>query len=207
MLSVLIVNDPKMCPLSRSLVQVQVSGICPSNGGITVVHSRSVCPTRDNGAMMTSSAEHAGDPKHPDHEAYLVELGRATYAAAGLSKIAFDVLRIHSGIVSKELYDDPLGRLERRLKNNPPPLSGLEDFLSLLGLARLMRNDLIHALPVKHGLYRRTTKDTRHVREFYSVESLREARSLFERARHKGNKVLYSDGGEAINRWYEKGEH
>lgn len=64
-----------------------------------------------------------------------------------------------------------------------------------------MCNDLAHSLPVKHGLHSRTTKDLYYVRNFYTVESLREARTLFEKARRKGSQVLYSDGGEAIKRW------
>lgn len=152
--------------------------------------------------MTTSSAEYAGDPGHPDHEDYLLELGRATYAATGLAGIAFDVLRIHSGFDSAALYNDPLGTLENRLKTSRPPLDGLDEFLLLLAKARVVRNDLIHALPVKHGLHRRTSKDLSYVRNFYSVESLREARALFKQTRSKGNKVLYSDGGAAIRRWY-----
>lgn len=154
--------------------------------------------------MTVTNAEHAGDPSHEDHEAYLLELGRATFAAAGLAGIAFDVLRIHSGFDSAELYNDPLGTLETRLKGKRPPLDGLDDFLALLGEARIVRNDLMHALPVKHGLHRRIAKDPRYVNNFYSVESLRNARMLFERAGRKGNEVLYSDGGEAIRRWYEQ---
>lgn len=152
--------------------------------------------------MTTDSAEHAGDPGHPDHVTYLLELGRATYAAAGLAGIAFDVLRIHSGVDSAALYSDPLGALENRLRSSRPALDGIDEFVSLLGDARIVRNDLLHALPVKHGLHRRMTKDIGYVRDFYSVESLREARELFERARRRGNEVLYSDGGEAIKRWY-----
>ncbi len=152
--------------------------------------------------MMTSNAEWAGDPGHPSHNDYLLELGRATYAAAGLAGIAFDVLRIHGGVDSAGLYSDPLGTLQGRLNNNPPPLDGIDGFLVLLDEARKMRNDLAHSLPVKHGLHRRTTKDLDYVRNFYTVESLREARTLFEKARRKGSQVLYSDGGEAIKRWY-----
>lgn len=87
-------------------------------------------------------------------------------------------------------------------KTTPPPLDGIDGFLGLLDEARKMRNDLAHSLPVKHGLQRRTTKDVYYVRNFYTVESLREARTLFEKARRKGIQVLYSDGGEAIKRWY-----
>ncbi len=152
--------------------------------------------------MTTSNAEWPGDPNHPNHNDYLLELGRATYASAGLAGIAFDVLRIHSGFDSAELYNDVLGALQGRLKNNPPPLDGIDEFLILLDEARKMRNDLIHSLPVKHGLHRRITEDLYYVRNFYTVESLREAHTLFEKALRKGNEVLYSDGGEAIKRWY-----
>ncbi len=151
---------------------------------------------------MIVEAEHAGDPGHPDHEAYLLELGRATYAAAGLAGIAFDVLRVHAGVDSAALYSDPLGTLENRLRGSRPALKGIDEFIDLLGDARIVRNDFIHALPVKHGLHRRMTKDLGYVRDFYSIESLREARELFERARRRGNEVLYSDGGDAIKRWY-----
>lgn len=152
--------------------------------------------------MTAMSAEHAGDPSHTDHDAYLLELGRATYSAAGLAGIAFDVLRVHCGFDSAALYSDPLGTLENRLRGSRPPLDGIDEFVTLLGDARIVRNDLIHALPVKHGLHRRATKDIGYVRDFYSVESLRKVRELFERARGTGSEVLYSDGGEAIRRWY-----
>lgn len=149
-----------------------------------------------------TAADHAGDPGHSDHQTYLLELGRATYAAAGLAGIAFDVLRVHCEFDSVELYSDPLGTLERRLRGSRPDLEGIDDFLDLLGEARIARNDLIHALPVKHGLHRRVTRDLSYVKDFFSVESLSEARQLFERARRRGNEVLYSDGGDAIKRWY-----
>lgn len=68
-----------------------------------------------------------GDPGYPSHNDYLLELGRATYAAAGLAGIAFDVLRIHGGVDSAELYSDPLGTLQGRLKNNPLRSTELTD--------------------------------------------------------------------------------
>lgn len=154
--------------------------------------------------MTTTEADHAGDPSHPNHEAYLLELGRATYAAAEVAGIAFDVLRIHGGFDSAALYSDPLGKLEDRLRGSRFEADGIEEFISMLGDARVMRNDLIHALPVKHGLHRRLTKDLGYARDFFSVDSLREAQELFERTRRKGNEVLYSDGGKAIKRWYER---
>lgn len=153
---------------------------------------------------MTTEEKHAGDPGHPDHEAYLLELGRAAYAAAGLAGITFDVLRIHGGLDSADLYSDPLGTLENRLRSSRPTLNGIDKFIDLLHDARIVRNDLIHALPTRHGLHRRVSKDDGYVRNFYSVESLREARELFERARRTGNEVLYSDDGEAIKSWYAR---
>ena len=75
-------------------------------------------------------------------------------------------------------------------------------YCSLLAEARVVRNDLIHALPDKHGLHRRTSKDLSYVRNFYTAASLRKARVLFEQALRNGNKVLYSDGGAAVKRWY-----
>ncbi|GAA1188251.1 hypothetical protein [Nesterenkonia xinjiangensis] len=153
---------------------------------------------------MTTTVEHAGDPLHPDHEKYLLELGKATYAAAGLAGIAFDVLRIHSGISSSALYSDPLGTLENRLRGSRVDLEGIDEFIELLHDARLLRNDLMHALPVKHGLHRRMRKDLGYVKNFFDVESLRTARKLFESARRTGNRVLYSDDGEAVRRWYTR---
>lgn len=151
---------------------------------------------------MHANPEYAGDPGHPDHEIFLLELGRATYAAAGLAGIAFDVLRIHSEFDSAELYSDPLGKLEKRLRAARPALEGVDRFIERLGSARVMRNDLIHALPVKHGLHRRRTEEPHYVKNFYTVESLQKARELFEQTRRLGNAVLYSDGGEAIRRWH-----
>lgn len=42
--------------------------------------------------MTDTDAEFPGDVDHPDHDAFLLELGRATFVAAGLAGIAFDVL-------------------------------------------------------------------------------------------------------------------
>lgn len=67
-----------------------------------------------------------------------------------------------------------------------------------------MRNELIYAQPVKHGLHRRMTKDLGYIKNFYSVDSLRQARKRFTRAAGRGNKVLYSDGCAAIKRWYAR---
>jgi hypothetical protein len=66
----------------------------------------------------------------------------------------------------------------------------------MLGDARVVGNDLIRTLPVKHRPHHRLAKELGYVRDFFSVESLREAQELFERTRRKGNEVLYSDGGK-----------
>jgi len=142
-----------------------------------------------------------GDPQHPRHEEYLLELGRATYVAASLAGIAFDILRVHDGIDSAVLYNDPLGRLKMRLEKAELPLNGMEEFLELLEKSRVARNDLIHAMPVLHGLYRRNTSDPYYEQKFFSIESLREVRVLFEKTSRKGIEVLYADGGKAVDQW------
>lgn len=150
--------------------------------------------------MTSSTPEYAGAPRHPDHTEFLLELGRATYAASRLAGIADDVLRIHGGYATEDLYYDALGALEKKLQVARPPLDGIDEFLELLGPAREARNDLIHALPVANGLYRRTHG---RIRELFTVESLREIRTTIETASRKGGRVLYADGGEGVRRWTE----
>ncbi len=163
--------------------------------------SSSILSPRDNEAMTSPHAEYPGDPEHPDHTNYLQELGQATYAAAELARIAFDMLRVHRGIDSSLLYNDPLGALENRLKRSHLSLDGIDEFITLLDEARETRNNLIHALPITRGLQRRTNRDLSIVRNFYTTESLREAREMFDKAMRKGNEVLYSDGGAALKKW------
>lgn len=74
-------------------------------------------------------------------------------------------------------------------------------FLDLLAAARIVRNDLPHALPVLHGLHRGRRDDPSYVRDFFTVESLREAFVALEAAHRAGAGVLYADGGEAVRRW------
>lgn len=154
-------------------------------------------------AETGSAVEYAGDSNHPDHEEFLLELGRATFAAIGMTGTAFDILRVHCRIESAELYNDDLGNLQKRLEKLQPELTGIEDFLNLLERSRNLRNDLFHSLPVKHGLHRRQRFDLHYIRNFYTVEELREATALFEETRAEGNRVLYADGGDGVARWYD----
>ena len=154
---------------------------------------------------MSIDVEYPGNPRHPEHTDWLLELGRATYAAAGLSGIAFDLLRVHSGFESGELYKDPLGRLLEKMRTSPPTVEGIEDFIALAEEALVVRNDVLHALPVLHGLHRRRSDDLGYVRNYYDLNSLREATQVMENASLKGNEVLYADGGEAVRRWVESG--
>lgn len=154
---------------------------------------------------MSTDAEYPGDPRHPEHTDWLLELGRATYAAAGLSGIAFDLLRVHSGFESGDLYKDPLGRLLDKLRTSPPAVEGIEDFITLAKEALMVRNDVLHALPVLHGLHRRRSDDHGYVRNYCDLDSLREATQVMGNASRKGNEVLYADGGEAVRRWAESG--
>ncbi|MBB1586751.1 MAG: hypothetical protein HG423_008165 [Propionibacterium sp.] len=152
---------------------------------------------------MSMDAQYPGDPRHPDHPEWLLELGRATYAAAGLSGIAFDLLRVHSGLESKDLYKDPLGGLLEKLRKSPPAVEGIESFITQAEKALVVRNDVLHALPVLHGLHRRRSNDPGYVRNYYDLASLREATQVMQNACRKGSEVLYADGGQAIRRWVE----
>ena len=148
--------------------------------------------------------EFPGDPRHPDHGLFLAELGKATYTASRVASICFDILRVLGGESSAVLYSDPLGKLESRLRNlnqRQPALPGLSAFLPLLKTARETRNDLLHALPVQHGLYRRKSGDLGFVRKFYTVEDVTEAVGEMEPAARAGSSVLYADGGAAVKAW------
>lgn len=91
-----------------------------------------------------------------------------------------------------------MGSLGTRLRANTPEFAGVEDFLDLPRSVRLVRHDLLHALPVPNGLHRRLRVDPFHVRDLYTVESLREALAVMEMARNKGNEV-------AVCRWWSRG--
>lgn len=98
---------------------------------------------------MTTSAhstdpERAGDPRHPDHEEWLLEWGRATYAASRVAGICFDLARVFGNVDSAAMYSDPLGGLVNRLKplGNKGSVPGLAPFTGQLEAAREDRNDL-----------------------------------------------------------------
>lgn len=151
-----------------------------------------------------SAPQYPGDPRHQAHAEYLSALGAATYSAAGLAGAAFELLRVHHRVSSAEMYDDPLGRLVSRLNRAldlGSPLPELDAFISELNAAKDLRNDLIHAMPVRDGLYRRTGRDLSRVVEFYTIESLCNARAQFDAVKLKGNQLLYFDGGRAVEAW------
>lgn len=156
--------------------------------------------------MADSSPAHSGDPRHPEHDVWLLELGRATYAAARAAGICFDLARIIGGVESADMYSDPLGTLVGRLRSiaGLDLLSGLPEFVEQVDAAREGRNDLLHALPVLHGLHRRKTKDPAYERNFYDVEQLSEVTEQLSDAARQGSRLLYQDGGEAVRRWYER---
>lgn len=160
---------------------------------------------------MTSEVrgiEAAGDPRHPDHDAFLAELGGATYASLCVAGISFDILRVFDHVPSPQMYNDPLGALLKRLRGlsaRQPGLLGLGEFIETLEAALETRNDLLHALPVQNGLHRRTSKDLSRVRNFFTVEDLRAATLELQRAHRAGSTLLYHDGGTAVQAWYEAG--
>ena len=154
---------------------------------------------------MSIDAEYPGDPRHPEHTEWLLELGRATYAAAGcpaspsISCACIPVSRLRTSTRTLS------GRLLEKLRQSPPAVDGIEDFIALAEEALVVRNDVLHALPVLHGLHRRRSDDLGYVRNYFDLTSLREATQVMENARRKGNEVLYADGGEAVRRWVASG--
>lgn len=159
---------------------------------------------------MTTSAhstdpEHAGDPRHPEHEEWLLELGRATYAASRVAGICFDLARVFGSVDSAAMYSDPLGVLINRLKplGNKGSVPGLAPFIGQLEAAREDRNDLLHALPVAHGLHRRKSKEPHYVRNFFDIEDLKRVTQSLSEAARRGNTLLYHDGGVAVQAWYQ----
>lgn len=156
--------------------------------------------------MADLSPIHPGDPRHPEHDPWLLELGRATYAAARVAGICFDLARIVGGVDSADMYSDPLGTLVRRLRTiaQLELLDGLAEFVAAADSARADRNDLLHALPVLHGLHRRKSNDLRYVRNFYGLSDLSAVTESLTSVAVRGNHLLYQDGGEAIRRWYER---
>ena len=154
------------------------------------------------------SATTAGDPKDPRHGDWLAALGEATDAAAHLATICFNIARVLGGVSSVAMYRDPLGALEQRVGTvakalgTPPP--ELAAFIASLPAARETRNDLMHALRVRDGLRRHVVNPSR-IRDFYTVESLHEARDEMEDARRLGNRALYFDGGKSVEAWHAAG--
>lgn len=149
-----------------------------------------------------------GDPAAPEHDAFLMELGRATYTAARVAGVCFDLLRVLGATPSHEMYEDPLGTLQSRLRGlakRRPDVSDLPEFLEKLDGARRARNDLLHAFPVRDGLYRRTAPPEDRIRELFTVESLNEITRQLDETARLGNAVLYFDDGASVRAWYDAG--
>ena len=156
--------------------------------------------------MDREDALEAGDPAHPDHEAWLSELGRVTRGAAQLATICFDLARIIGGVTEELMYDDPLGALQRRIGAiglGEPSETG--DFMAVLDSARRARNDVMHAFLVRDGLFRRTAAGG-YETEFYTVGSLVETRRRLEEASRLGIELLHANGGAAIAAWRQPPE-
>jgi hypothetical protein len=151
--------------------------------------------------LTDMSLDAAGNPASHEHEAWLLELGRVTRAAAQLATICFDLARIVGGIGEEQLYDDPLGGLQRRLLLiDATELPEMPQFMDALDAARRIRNDVAHAFLVRDGLFRRSAGG-RHEREFYTVASLQSARTRIEAASRLGDQVLHTNGGARIGAW------
>ena len=157
--------------------------------------------------------EYPGDPRHPEHEKYLIALGRATYQTALLSGICYDILRVWAGQEGKLLERKDLGSLQRLLREagQDATRTGLgstsrfDEFMTALNLARELRNDLLHALPTAHGLQRRGSKviaGEGNVWTFYTPQRVDTVTDAIALAHRLGNDVLYDDGGAQVEAWY-----
>jgi hypothetical protein len=119
--------------------------------------------------------------------------------------IATDLLRALGDVPDDAMYSDPLGTLENRLRGlvkRRPDVTELAAFVERLGRAREDRNDLIHALPVHDGLYRRTKN---RVREFFTVESLDALSVQLAATYSEGLRILYRNDGVEVDAWYARG--
>lgn len=158
----------------------------------------------DNDFVTDEGVMSDGRLDSPNHNAWLLELGQTTRAAAQLATICFDLARILGGVDESLMYDDPLGTLQRRLTRlDAQRFPELSEFLFALDSARQRRNDVLHAFLVRDGLFRRTTSGG-YDRSFYSVEDLRVAKKQIDAASRLGNRVLYSNGGKIVEAWRQR---
>lgn len=158
----------------------------------------------DNDLVTAESPMSDGRPESPNHNAWLLELGQTTRAAAQLATICFDLARILGGVDETLMYDDPLGTLQRRLTRlDAQRFPELSEFLPVLDSARRQRNDVLHAFLVRDGLFRRTANGG-YDQAFYSVEDLRVAKEQIDAASRLGNRVLYSNGGKIVEAWRQR---
>jgi len=157
--------------------------------------------------ILEQEAEWAGDPAHPEHEKYLLELGRTFYAVTSLAGICFDVLRVHEGLSHYSLYGDTLkcsaDRLAKGAKQKPE-VEGYQEFAEAVSALVTKRNDFIHSMPTAYGLLRNDPKKIFHAVEFYAIESLQALTAEFNGATALGSRVLYADDGAYVDRWYEQ---
>lgn len=145
-----------------------------------------------------------GTPGSAQHSTYLLALGRANFEAAKVAMIATDLLRVLGSVPDEEMHTDVLGTLENRLRGlakRRGDVPELVSFIERLRNSREARNDLIHALPVHSGLYRRTRD---RIREFYTIESLDSLASQFTETYDEGLSILYRNDGAEVNAWYTR---
>lgn len=147
-------------------------------------------------------ATHPGDPRHAEHEVYLTELGRATYACLMLAHTCYSVLTVHGGLSWSKMQKDPLGGLRDRVRtlSRKQDLPGLTALLPRLDEAVDARNDLSHAMLALHGLHRVRPTEPPETRTFYEVDDLVEVTRLVDDVSTELNYVLYSVPG-AMEAW------
>ena len=135
---------------------------------------------------------YAGNPKHPEHEAYLTELARAVLSAAFITGHLVEILAAYRPADYHRFATMDLGTLSRSLKqavSDGLRAPNLELLLEQVETARETRNRLMHALPVLQGLHGRSRVNS-ETSEFFTVEDLRRVVTQFEEARLTANPIL-----------------
>lgn len=135
---------------------------------------------------------YAGNPKHPAHEAYLTELGRAVLGAAFIAGHLVEILAVYRPDGYHGFATMDLGTLVRTLRQAADdgfPIPELEVLLEQVEAARETRNRLMHALPALQGLHGRSRVNG-ETSEFFTIDDLRRVVDHFEEVRGIANPIL-----------------
>ncbi len=123
----------------------------------------------------------------------------------------FDIMRVHGGYRSDDMYQMTFGQLFDKLKkllaeqeSNGSPTPGFGEFLKEFRRAKDFRNDLAHGIPTTQGLFRREPNKPESVRMYDTIEKLNELSRTFRRIAALGDSVAKHDI-EKFEDWVRRG--